>query len=169
MALLPQIDIEFGDGTYTFALLLPQLIELEDKCASVDPDGTRRRKGVVAIYSDVIAGLAVEDGEIIAIPHVGRASAFECREVVRLALIGGNSGTVDGKQVKVDGPAARQLCERYVDAVPIVKRWTLAAAILKAAIEGFEPPKKAEPAKAPAVARTRRSRSRSEKSSPTAD
>jgi hypothetical protein len=168
MALLPQIDLDFGDGAYTFALPLPQLIQLEDTCATVDSDGIRRRKGVVAIYADVLAGLTVEDGEIIAIPHIGRASGFECREVVRLGLIGGGAGLVNELPVKVDSLLAEKLCKAHVDTAPLVKRWTMAAAILRAAIEGYEPPKKAEAGAAPAAAKRRKSRSKSGTSSSTA-
>lgn len=159
VSLSASIDLEFADGSYHFALLLPQLVELEDKCATVDSAGVRRRKGVVAIYSDLIAGLAVQDGQIIAVPQIGVASAYEAREVIRLALIGGGRGIVDGQEIRIDATAALKLVQNYIDAAPIVARWTLAAAILKAAVEGYEPPK-AEPAKAPAARkRTRKTRS----------
>lgn len=144
------ITIDFADGAYKFALLLPQQIELEDKCGATDALGVRRRKGIIEIYADIVAGLLVVDGELVANPMAGRASAYECREVVRLALIGGNYGLVDGSDIQVSPARALQLIERYIDARPLVERWTLAAAILRAAVEGFDPPKKAEPAKAPA-------------------
>lgn len=155
VSLQPQIDLEFADGEYTFALKLPQLIELEDRCAFVGADGGRRRKGVVAIYGDVLAGLVVVDGNLVAVMQEGRASAFECREVIRLGLIGGGMGSTK----------ATDLCERYVDTAPLVFRWTTAAAILRAAVEGYEP-KKAEPA--PAGAPDRRSQSTRARSSSTA-
>lgn len=151
MTSLPtDITIDFADGAYKFALLLPQQIDLEDKCGATDAQGIRRRKGIIEIYSDVIAGLMVVDGELVANPMAGRASAYECREVVRLGLIGGNYGLVDGQDIQVSPARALKLVEAYVDTRPLVERWTLAAAILRAAVEGFDPPKKAEPAKAPA-------------------
>lgn len=164
-----QIELDFADGSYICALLLPQLEELEEKCGFTDAKGNRRRRGVVAIYGDMIAGLDVQNGEIIAIPQLGQASGIDARHVIRLGLIGGGSGLVEGKQIKVDALLARSLCERYVDNAPIVKRWTLAAAILKAAIEGHEP-KKAEPAPGPAAPAkpTRKPRSTSRKSRQTA-
>jgi hypothetical protein len=156
VSLLPQITLAFADGDYTFALLLPQLVELEEKCGYRDQDGNRHKRGVVGIYSDVIAGLAVVDDQVVALPTEGRASATDCREVIRLGLIGGGLKPHD----------ALPLVERYVDARPIVERWTLAAAILRAAIEGYEPPKDA-PAGA-ANASTRKPRSKRARSSPTA-
>jgi len=159
-----QIDLDFADGRYLFALPLPQLEELEERCGYTDTKGNRRRRGVIAVYGDLIAGLDVQDGQIVAIPQIGQASGVDARHVIRLGLIGGASGIVEGQPVKVDALVARSLCERYVDPMPIVKRWTMAAAILKAAIEGYEP-KKAEPAVEPALEKpTRKRRSTSPKS-----
>lgn len=153
-----QIELDFADGRYLFALPLPQLEELEELCGFTDAKGNRRRRGVIAVYGDLIAGLDIQDGEIIAIPQLGQASGIDARHVIRLGLIGGGTGFVTEQSIKVDALKARALCERYVDNMPIVKRWTMAAAILKAAIEGYEP-KKAEPAPEPAPARPTRKRS----------
>lgn len=150
------IHLEFADGEYCFALLLPQTIELEKNCGSTDADGFTRRKGLIAIFSDVAVGLAVLEGKIIGDPLYGRASAFECREVIRLALIGGGKGVVNGAEIAVNAVKARELCEAYVDNAPVIERWTLAAAILRAAVEGPPQPKKDEPAKAPARPRAPR-------------
>jgi len=150
MSLPTDITLGFADGEYRFALLLPQQLELEKVCGFVDRDGNQRRRGLVEIYSDVVAGLGVVDGQIVANPYAGRASAYETREVIRLGLIGGGRGEAAGQAVEVGPNKARELVEAYVDSRPIVERWTIAAAILKAAVEGFDPPKKAEPAAAPA-------------------
>lgn len=158
MSLSASIDLDWADGSYHFALPLPQLVELEDKCGTTDTSGIRRRKGVIAIYGDLIAGLGVQDGQIVANPLMGSASAYEAREVIRLGLLGGGRGIVDGKDVKVDPTAALRLVRAYVDERPIIERWTTAAAILKAAVEGYEAPK-AAPAKAPAKRPTRKPRS----------
>jgi len=160
--LSPEIELAFGDGDYLFALPLPQLVELEEKCGFIDAQGNRRKRGVIAIYSDLLAGLVVIDGEVVALPHEGRASGADSREIVRLGLIGGGKGLVNGKSIPVDALLARKLVERHIDTAPLVKRWTTAAAILRAAIEGYEPPKKAQPAKEPAAKRARKPRSTSE-------
>jgi hypothetical protein len=165
--LSPEIEISFGDGDYLCALRLPQLVELEDKCGFIDAQGNRRKRGVVAIYSDVLGGLAVDEGRLVAIPQAGLASASDCREVVRLGLIGGGRGIVNGAEIEVSPLLARQLVERHLDPRPIVEWWTMAAAILRAAIEGYDPGPNVEPARKPAPP-TRRSRSKSAKSSSTA-
>lgn len=154
--LSPHIEISFGDGDHLCALLLPQLVDLEEFCGFTDIQGNRRKKGVVAIYGEIVAGLTIIDGEIVAIPQAGMASGPDCREIIRLGLIGGG----------LDPVKARRLVESEIDTQPIVKRWTVAAAILKAAVEGHEP-KKAGPAVAPA-SKTRRRRSTPAKSSSTA-
>lgn len=150
MSLPTDIWLDFGDGEYCFAFLLPQQIELEKTTGYIDAAGNQRRKGVIELYGDVLAGLSVIDGQIVANPHSGRASGFDCREVIRLALIGGGKGQVNGAEVPVNAAKARALVEAYVDAAPLIERWTLAAAILRAAVEGYDPPKKAARAKAPA-------------------
>jgi hypothetical protein len=165
--LSPEIEISFGDGDYLCALRLPQLVELEEKCGFTDIHGNRRKRGVVAIYSDVIAGLTVVDGKLAAIPQAGMASASDCREIVRLALIGGGKGIVDGAETEVSPLKARQLVETHLDPRPIVEWWTMAAAILRAAIEGYDPDPNALAGRKPATT-TRRTRSKSEKSSSTA-
>ncbi|MET0439129.1 MAG: gene transfer agent family protein [Devosia sp.] len=157
MPLDPRIDLDFADGTYTFALLLPQIIELEDACGYRDHDGNRRKRGIVAVYSDVLAGLGIQDGQLVAFPTGGKASASDCREVVRLGLIGGGMRPAE----------AVRLVGLYVDARPIIERWTLAAAILRAAIEGYEPPKKDQPAEKPAGGAPKKRRT-PRRSSPTA-
>lgn len=155
----PSIILEFGDGDYCFSLPLPQQMALEEKCAFIDDRGWKRPKGILAIFSDTIAGLAVVDGTIVAVPEQGRASALETRQVVLQGLIGGGYGYVDEQRVPVDEIKARKLVEAYIDAAPMVRRWTLAAAILKSAIydEVQEPVKKKRAPKAGGSS-TRRSR-----------
>lgn len=150
MSLPTDIWIDFGDGSYKFALLLPQQIEIERVAGFIDAQGNQRRKGIIELYSDVIAGVGVESGQIVVNPYLGRASAFDCREIIRLALIGGNAGEVNGSPISVSPVKAKALVEAYIDTAPLVDRWTLACAILRAAVEGYDPPKKAAPAKAPA-------------------
>jgi hypothetical protein len=157
VSLPTDIVLAFADGDYTFALRLPQQLELEKSCGFTDANGNQRRKGIIELYSDVIAGLGVVDGQVVANPYAGRASAFDCREIVRLALIGGASGTVNGANVVVSAIKALDLVKAYVDPAPIVERWTLAAAILRASVEGYDPPKKGEPV-APATPRRPRAK-----------
>lgn len=129
-------ELAFGDGAYTFWLGLPQIIELERKTGN---------KSVFAIYDQLGAGLALSDDAPM---YLGGGSAMvtDIRETIRLGLIGGNSGLVDGEEVEVGPNRARELVETYVyPERPLVEGMHVAWAILHAAIHGITLKKKADP------------------------
>lgn len=137
------LSLEFADGTYAFDLKLPQIIELQEKCGTVGPDGTRQRKGILAIYSSIMAGRAlIGDGVHIGVPDQAEAAVQEVYETIRLALIGGGEGIVDGATVKVSTLDAKRLVETYVHPMPLSAAWDLAAAIHYARVVGYQPKKK---------------------------
>ncbi|PTQ13730.1 hypothetical protein CLG96_00140 [Sphingomonas oleivorans] len=135
-----EIELEFADGDYLFALRIPQLAELQEKC----------KAGIFTIYGRVLKGRYVFEGEIVGLAHEADAYSHDLYETIRLGLIGGGRGLVDGQAVKVGPQEARRLMERYVHPAPLREAWSIAAAILSAKIEGYAPPKKAEPAQEPA-------------------
>jgi hypothetical protein len=143
-----EIELEFGDGAYLFALKLPQLAELQDKCAA----------GILAIYGRVMRGRYVLEGQVVGLAHEGEAFSQDLYETIRLGLIGGARGIVDGQEVNVSPLTAKTLIERYVHPAPLREAWTLAAAILGAKIEGYDPGPKGEPAVKPAPRKSRGSR-----------
>lgn len=122
------IDLEFADGTYRCALGLEQLHELQTKC----------KIGIGGLYARVLQGRVPED---ISVGHPGYAAFHidDIRETVRQGLIGGGQGLVDGQEVKVGPLRANELVERYLTPMPLVGQWNLAAAILFASVEGYEP------------------------------
>ncbi|WP_415427266.1 hypothetical protein, partial [Staphylococcus borealis] len=79
----------------------------------------------------------------------------ELREIVRQALIGGAQGVVDGADVAISSIRANELVERYVlsrtDRVALRALWALAAGILYALVEGYDPDPNVEPAGEPAI------------------
>ncbi|WP_066282845.1 GTA-gp10 family protein [Blastomonas sp. CCH1-A6] len=138
------LSLEFADGTYAFDLKLPQIIELQEKCGTTGPDGARQRKNILAIYSSVMAGRAlIGDGVHIGVPDQAEAAVQEVYETIRLALIGGGEGIVDGETVRVSPLDAKRLVETYVHPMPLVAAWDIAAAILYARIVGYQAKKKA--------------------------
>ncbi|GGB15137.1 hypothetical protein GCM10011380_00690 [Sphingomonas metalli] len=149
------LELHFGDGEYLFDLKLPQLAELQEK----------RGCGVFAIYARVLKGRYLLEGETIGVTGQAEAYVEDLAETIRLALIGGGKGLVNGVEVAVSALTAKGLVERYVLAAPLRDAWATAAAILAARIEGYTPPKKVEPAAKPA---TSKRRSTSRKSSRTA-
>lgn len=139
------VDLKFADGEYTFKLGIGQIAEIERKCDA----------GIGAIYARVMRGrygLGVD--EIMPVDAEYRFA--EMIEVVRQGLIGGGGGVVDGNGVRVTSIRANELLERYVygngfDRQALRETWALTAAILGALIEGYDPPKKAEPGESPAT------------------
>lgn len=127
---MPQthIDLAFADGTYTFALGLAQLHELQDKC----------KVGVGGLYARVLQGRLTENIDV-GHPAYGAYHVDDLVETVRQGLIGGGKGLVDGKEVTVGALRANDLVERYLLPMPLVDQWNLAAAILYAKVEGYTP------------------------------
>jgi hypothetical protein len=139
--MLTALELEFADGEYTFDLKLPQLAELQEK----------RGCGIFKLYGRVVQGRYIFEGQTIASTVEGEAYAEDLFEVVRLALIGGNAGVVSGEEIKVSANLARKLVERYCHDAPLKEAWAIAAAVLGARIEGYDPPKKAKPVDEPAT------------------
>jgi hypothetical protein len=134
------IDLAFADGTYTFALPLPQINELEQK----------RGIGIGGLFARVLKGRYDIDGQTIGLPQEAEFYAADLIETIRQGLLGGQKGEVDGAEVKVSPLMANRLITSYVVSRPLVEVWELAAAILGACVIGFDPPKKGEPDEEPA-------------------
>jgi hypothetical protein len=122
------INLAFADGTYRFALGLGQIQEIQTKC----------KAGIGAIYARVLQGRVTTDVEI-GHPMYAAYHVEDLVETVRQGLIGGGEGSVDGQDVKVSALRANELVERYLHPMPLQQQWNLAAAILYAKIEGYEP------------------------------
>ena len=122
---------------------LPQLAELQQKCGV----------GIFALYGRVLRGRYVLNGEVIGVAHEGEAYASDLYETIRLGLIGGGRGIVDGQEVEVSALRARQLVETYVHPAPLREAWAIAAAILTAKIEGYDPGPNVQAGEKPAAPR----------------
>lgn len=129
------VDLKFADGEYHFALLLPQIFELERNCGGTDAEGFRRGKSIFQIYEEISAGLGLGIDDAPVFIGGGKANAKDIRETIRLGLIGGGLSPID----------AKQLVDDYCFPVrPMTESLGVAWAILRAAIEGVEVKKKAE-------------------------
>lgn len=146
------LTARFADGEYRFWLPLPQVFELERSCGDVS---------ILAIEERLRGGIGQDvDGKTHFVGG-GIASTREIRETIRLALIGGNNGLVDGEAVEVGPMRAKELVDTYCyPQRPLAESAVLAWSILSAAIYGVRLKKKADEAK-PA----RKPRSRSAKAS----
>ena len=143
------LELDFGDGRYLFALKFPQIIELERKCGRKLPDGTILSKSVFQIFEEMTDGIGVgqDDGQARFVGG-GQANALDISETIRLGLIGGNSGLVDGDAIEVGPLTASSLVKSYVHERPLSEGIAVAWAILNAAITGVQLKKKPESEKA---------------------
>jgi hypothetical protein len=129
------IDLAFADGVYTFDLGLAQINEIQAKCGA----------GIGAVYARVCKGRYLAAGLAIGNPMEAEYRIEDLIAVLKQGLIGGAKGIVDGQDVAVTAHRANELIENYVLASgkPLKDAWTLAAAVLMARIEGYDPPKDA--------------------------
>lgn len=120
------IDLQFADGAYRFKLGLAQIRELQ----------TKTGVGIGMLYARVLQG---RGGEGLKAGHPALAAYHidDLRETVRQGLIGGGGGRVDDADVPVTSLRANELVERYLDPLPLLEQWKLAAAVLFALVEGY--------------------------------
>ncbi len=130
--------VDAFDGTYRLFLPLAQLVELERKSGYIDKDGNQRAGSVFQVYDRVSKGRYELDGKAVGFASEGAATLNDCRETVRLALIGGGHAVVAGERVKISSRRALELVETYLSDAPLEEAWTLAFLILNAAICGRE-------------------------------
>lgn len=128
--------IDEFDGKYRLALPIPQVQELQHKCGYADNDGIHHPRGIFAIYGAVARGRYELEGRSVGFAVEGVATLAECRETIRLALIGGGAALVDGERVKVDAARAKQLVENYLVPAPVERSWDIAYLILHTIIHG---------------------------------
>lgn len=138
------VDLKFADGEYRFFLGPSQIAELEKKCDA----------GIGRIYGRTLAGrYGLADGDVL--PEQAEYRFSELIEIVRQALIGGAHGVVDGVAASVSSIRANELIQRYVlsqeDRIAMRTLWALAAGILSALIEGYDPDPNVGPADEPAT------------------
>lgn len=131
------IELAFADGDYLFDLPLPQIKALQESCGVT----------LFEIYASILKGRYVTPTGEVGAMNEAAANPIHIWEVIRLGLVGGASGNVNGETVEVDATRARKLVEQYCMApgVSLRSAWDLASAILAARVEGYDPPKKAEP------------------------
>jgi hypothetical protein len=137
------IEIDFADGSYTFALPLGRIQELERKCGLPGPP-----VGIGKIFARVLAGIeyrwneATQEYDLVLVPGRAEFHAIDLVETIRQGLIGGGVGVVNEQEVKVTAALAERLIQSYVLDRPLSDHWSMAASILGACVKGYDPPKK---------------------------
>lgn len=123
-----KVVLQFGDGEYTFHLTVNGIIELQEVTKAGFGDLTGR----------VLSGRYVNsDGSTFGYPLEAKYRIEDLLNTIRLALIGGGGGTVNGQTVEMNPVRAGQLVQAYCyPERPLTETWTLAAAIMAATVEG---------------------------------
>lgn len=130
-----RVELDFANGRYSFWLPLPRVLELERVCGN---------KSIFQMYDEMGAGLGVQG---VAPVYMGGGSAkvTDIRETIRLGLLGGNAGLVDGSEIEVGPITARNLVDEYTfPNRPMIEGLHIAWSILHAAISGISLKKKAD-------------------------
>jgi hypothetical protein len=131
------IELEFGDGQYTFSLPLVQINELQRKTGI----------GIGGLYARTFKGVTRVGEQLMLVPGAAEFYALDVIETIRHGLIGGGKGTVNDEEIKVTPLVANRLIDSYVLGYPLIGAWNTAVSVLHACIMGYEPPKKDPPAK----------------------
>jgi hypothetical protein len=122
-----RVEAEFADGEYVFWLPLIQVAELERTTGTP----------MLAIEESLRPAIGKDVDDAFHFTGGGAATVKQIREVIRLALIGGNDGMVDGEKVEMGPHAAKHLVDAYVyPARPLGEGAVLAWRILHGAIFG---------------------------------
>lgn len=128
------VTLDFGDGEYRFFLGAKHIAELQQKCDA----------GIGLIYSRLMRGRYRDGEDIVLNPLEAIFKVQDITETIRLGLIGGGSGLVNGEPVKVTPEVALKLCRDYVEGRPILDMWKIAAAVMSACIIGYIDPAPAQ-------------------------
>ncbi len=131
------ITQQFADGEYTFFLPWPEALAVQRECGRF-VEGVREEKALFQIYEEISSGVGQyrETGEV-AFLGGSAANIRDIAKVIEYGLIGGNSGLVDGQQIKVNANLAEDLVKNYVYGKTMLPSLFVAYKILAAAIEGI--------------------------------
>lgn len=124
------VTLAFADGEYRFWLPLPQVFELERNTGDTS---------ILVLEERMRSAIGVDDAGEFVFAGGGAAMVKDVREVIRCALVGGDSCMVDGQENEVGPIRAKVLTDTYVyPARPLAEGVVLAWRILHAAINGVK-------------------------------
>lgn len=141
------IIVPFANGRYRFALNDQAISQLERlPFTRTRVDGTKENIGIGGIYQSIARGRALAMtgapnwAAISAIdPDAADFSLTYVDQIIMHGLVVGGEGVVDDEKVLIDDHDARRLIRDHFRDRPLIERWTLAFAILGAAMFGRKP------------------------------
>lgn len=124
---------DFGDGEYRFWLPLPQLFAFE-----------RDHGPLLEFWGKLADSIGIDSEGKFQFLGPNGASAAAMHDLVRVALIGGNHGMVNGEEVEVGPTTAKNLARDYLfPHRPLAEAAALSFRIADAYVRGVEVKKKA--------------------------
>lgn len=130
------LQLDFGDGRYTFFLPMQRIMEIERACGD---------KSIATMHEEMGASLGIEAAtEQARFLGGGPVRIKDVYEIIRCAAIGGGEAEVAGETVKVSPNDATRLVREYVDGRPYSETVPVAWAILDRTLMGVRLKKKAD-------------------------
>lgn len=123
-----EVIAEFADGEYRFWLAMPQVVAFE-----------RDHGSIIDFWGKLSEGIGIDSAGLFKFIGPSGPTVPAMRDLVRLALIGGDHGIVDGSEVEMGPIKAKQLVDEYCFPVrPIEELAALAFRIVDAAVRGVK-------------------------------
>jgi hypothetical protein len=140
------IERNFGPGLFRFGFQMPQIFELERGPQAYRHEGIYPR-AIGTMYEQLCQAVGLQGEDKTPVWIAGAPILVQdVREIIRLAIIGGNCCTIDGQESEVGPTRARELVDTYVyPARPLEEGVMLAWDILRAAHKAIDV-KKNDPA-----------------------
>lgn len=131
-----KVTLPFADGEYSFWLPMPRLIAAEREMGRADSEGVRQPRSIFALFYELGAHLGEIGGETV-LAGPSPALLIDAHAIIRNALIGGDSGLIEGETVALSDALAKELVKVYCfPARPAILDLGLSWRILQASIYG---------------------------------
>lgn len=133
-----EVIAEFADGEYRFFMPMPQVVTFE-----------RDHGSILDFWGKLSESTGIDDNGAFHFVGTSGPPTGAIRDLIRLALIGGDHGMKEGSPVDMDPIVAKHLVDDYVfPARPLNAAAALAFRIVDAAVRGVQLKKKMTPEEA---------------------
>jgi len=134
----PAVELPFAGGKFRFRLGELEIVLLELGYAHpLSKAGTKAppmRLG--AAYARLVRGRYLQDGVEVGVPGEADFSVIEVTALIRMALLGGGGGTIDGRAISWRDHDVDTYLAEHIHPLPLLQRWDLALAALGIRMQG---------------------------------